>query len=396
MSTSVALAAGALLLLLNAFFVGAEFAVISARRSQIEPLADQGSRPARTTLWAMENVSLMLACAQLGITVASLGLGAVAEPALAGFLEPAFAAAGLPEGLVHPLAFALALTVVVYLHVVVGEMVPKNLAIAGPERAALVLAPPLVAVARALSPLIRVLSAVTGVLLRLMHVEPKQELASAFTAEEMHSIVAESRREGLLEDKHGLVTGALELGERRAGDVMVPLERLVTVPRGSTPAQVEATVARTGFSRYPVVVARGGRPAPAGGAGASRSRGTLRDGQRRTAGRRVTGRHGVGGAPTGSVEVVGYLHVKDLLYADDDRHGLPVPDKRVRSLAAVALSDHVEDALATMQRSGSHLARVVDEDGATVGVVFLEDVLEELVGEVRDATQRMNLQVKAT
>jgi CBS domain containing-hemolysin-like protein len=341
------------LLLLNAFFVGAEFAVISARRSQVEPLAAQGRRSARTTLWALEHLSLMLACAQLGITVASLGLGAVAEPAVAHLLEAPFAAVGLPEGLVHPVAFVLALAVVVYLHVVVGEMVPKNLAIAGPERAALVLAPALVAVARVVRPLVVALDGVTRLLLRLLRVEPKEELASAFTAEEVHSIVTESRREGLLdEEEHGLLTGVLELSARPAEDVLVPVDRLVTVPAGATPEEVERIVARTGFSRLPVL-------APATGDGTSRP-----------------------------AEITGYLHVKDLLYADDAAYVAPVPPRRVRALVTVPLHEDVEEALVAMQRAGSHVARVVDPDGVTVGALFLEDVLEELVGEVRDATQR--------
>ena len=333
------------LLLLNAFFVGAEFAVISARRSQIEPLADAGSRAARTALRAMEHISLMLACAQLGITVASLGLGAVAEPAIAHLIEAPIEAAGLPEGAVHPIAFTLALVLVIYLHVVIGEMVPKNLALAGPERAVLLLAPPLMAVARAVRPVIVVLNWLANAVLRLLRVEPKDELDATYTADQVHSIVTESAREGLLVDDHGLLTGALEFSEREAGDVMVPLERLVTVALGSSPAEVERLVTRTGFSRFPVV--RG-------------------DGE----------------------ALIGYLHLKDLLYADDGRHDQPVPDKRIRNLVSVSAGDEVEEALATMQRAGTHLARVVDEEGRTLGVLFLEDVLEELVGEVRDAMRR--------
>jgi CBS domain containing-hemolysin-like protein len=342
----------AALLLLNAFFVGAEFSVISARRSQIEPLADAGSRRARTALRAMERISLMLACAQLGITVCSLGLGAVAEPAIAHLIEAPLEAVGLPTEVMHPIAFALALALVVYLHVVIGEMVPKNLALAGPERAVLVLAPPLMTIARVVRPVIVVLNAVANGVLRLLRVEPKNELASTYTADEVHSIVTESAREGLLVDDHGLLTGALEFSEREAGDVMVPLERLVTVPVGSSPAEVERLVTQTGFSRFPVV-----RPEPAAE------------------------------SPAEPV-VIGYLHLKDLLYADDDRHDQPVPEKRVRSLVSVSTGDEVEEALATMQRAGTHLARVVDESGRTLGVLFLEDVLEELVGEVRDAMRR--------
>jgi CBS domain containing-hemolysin-like protein len=372
-SAGTSLLTGAALLAGNAFFVGAEFAVISARHSRIEPLAGRGRRGARTALWAMEHVSLMLACAQLGITVCSLGLGAVAEPAIAQLLEVPFAAAGVPEAVVHPVAFALALALVVYLHVVVGEMVPKNLAIAGPERTVLVLAPPLVLVARLTSPVIRALNAVANGVLRLLRVTPRDEVTSAYTAEEVASIVSESRREGLLADEQGLLTGAIELGSRRAGDVMVPWERLVTVSRPTSPEEVERLVARHGYSRYPVL------PDP-GPAGAAIAAGPAEP---------------VGAGPDGgrverrwAADVVGYLHVKDLLYADDERYFQPVPDKRVRSLASVSPDDDAEDVLAAMQRSGAHLARVVDARGQTLGVVFLEDVLEELVGEVRDATQR--------
>ncbi|MBK7622472.1 MAG: HlyC/CorC family transporter [Kineosporiaceae bacterium] len=348
MSASGALLLALVLLLLNAFFVGAEFAVISARRSQVEPLAEAGRRGARTALWAMENVSLMLAAAQLGITICSLGLGAVAEPAVAHLLVGPFHAVGLPDGLVHPVAFTVALAVVVYLHVVVGEMIPKNLALAAPERAALTLAPALVISARAVSWLIRALRAVTNLLLRALHVEPKEELTSAFTAEEVHAIVTESRKEGLLEPGHDLLGGALTLAQRRAVDVMVPRERMVTLDATDTPQDVERLVAQTGFSRFPVL--------------------------------------GTGG-PSGPAELVGYLHLKDLLDIDDEQYAERLPGERVRPLASVASGDDMDDVLSALQRSSAHLARV-DQEGATVGVVFLEDVLEELVGEVRDATQR--------
>jgi CBS domain containing-hemolysin-like protein len=206
-----------------------------------------------------------------------------------------------------------------------------------------------VAVARVVKPLVALLDAATRLLLRLLRVEPKGELASAFTAEEVHSIVAESRREGLLdEEEHGLLTGALELSARPVSEVMVPVNRLVTVPAGATPEEIERVVARTGFSRLPVVTS----PRPA------------------------------------AIELVGYLHVKDLLFADDVAYTSPLPPRRIRALVSLPAHEDVEDALVAMQRAGAHLARVVDGGGVTVGVVFLEDVLEELVGEVRDATQR--------
>jgi CBS domain containing-hemolysin-like protein len=342
-SAGGALLVAGFLLLANGYFVGAEFAVMAARRSQIEPLAVTGSRRARSTLAAMENVSAMLACAQLGVTVCSVGLGAVAEPAVADLLAVPFEAARVPPGLVHPASFSLALALVVYLHVVVAEMVPKNLAIAAPDRVALLLAPPLVWMSRVLAPVIRVLNAVANLALRVIRIEPKDEVTSTFTAEEVSLIIRQSRQEGLLDDQHGLVSGALEFSERTAGEVAVASAELVTVDARATPADIERLVAQTGFSRFVVL--------------------------------------------DGAGEVTGYLHLKDVLYTDDEQYQTPVPAKRVRALVTVSGTDEVEEVLAAMQRSGAHLARVV-EGGRVAGVVFLEDVLEELVGEVRDGTRR--------
>ena len=333
------------LLLLNAFFVGAEFAAMAARRSTLEPLAAAGSRRAQICLEALEQMGSLLACAQLGITVCSVLLGAISEAALHHALEPVVRDLGLPAAVTDGGALALALLVIVYLHVVVGEMIPKNLAIAGPERAALVLVPALVYVTRALHPVIRVMESLAKSLVRLFRVEPRNEIASAFTAEEVEHILAESHHEGLIEEgQHGLVGAALEFSDKDAVDVAVALTNLVTLPLTATPDDVERLVAKRGFSRYPLVDRSGG--------------------------------------------LAGYLHLKDVLYADESERALPVPVKRVRKLATVQAADEVEEVLRTMQRTGAHLARVVDPEGAAIGVVFLEDVIEELVGEVTDASQR--------
>jgi len=349
-STWTAIALGVALLAANAFFVGAEFAIISARRSAIEPLAEAGNRRARTVLWAMEHVSLMLACAQLGITVCSTSLGLVAEPAIAHLIEVPLEALGVSASLTHPIALVIALLIVVYLHVVLGEMVPKNLAVSGPDRAALWFGPPLVWVARVLNPVIWALNSVANGILRLFRVEPKDEVVSAFTAAEVHSIVERSRTEGMLEDDGGLIVGAIEFSDKSAGQVMTPLDTLVTVEPHVTPEQFERRVSHTGYSRFPVrAVADDGEPG----------------------------------------ELSGYLHLKDVLYADGAERAQPVATWRVRQFAVVRPEDEVEDVLAAMQRTGSHLARVDGPEGP-VGIVFLEDILEELVGEVRDAMQRRN------
>lgn len=342
MSAGWALALAVGLLAANAFFVGAEFALMSARRASVEPAAEAGHRWAVTVLWAMEHVSTMLATAQLGVTVCSTSLGLVAEPAVARQLEVPLRALGAGPALVHSVAFVVALLVVVMAHVVLGEMVPKNLAVAGPDRAVRWFVPTLVAVARLLRPVVHGLNGIANALLRLVRVQPVDEVTSAYTADEVQSIVEHSAAEGTLSDDQGLLSGALEFSDLSARDVMVPLTDLVAVPGDVTPAQVEALVASTGFSRFPV----------------------LDDG-----------------------EPVGYLHLKDVLYAEGADRDRPVPHWRVRAMAVSAPDDEIEQALAAMQAGAAHLARV-DVDGRCQGVVFLEDILEELVGEVRDAMQR--------
>jgi CBS domain containing-hemolysin-like protein len=343
MSGTLGLVLTAVLLAFNAFFVGAEFALVSARRSQIEPLAHGGSRMARSTLRAMQHVSLMMAGAQLGITVCSVLLGAVAEPAIAHLLEPLLELLHAPHELLHPISFVIALALVVFLHVVLGEMVPKNITLAGPDRAALVLGPPMLAIVTLLRPVIVGLNAIANGTLRLLRIEPKDEVASAYTLQEVAAIVEESHGEGLLEaGEYDRLAGALGFTEKSVQAVVLPLAGLTTVTRGASGADVEALCAATGFSRFPVIDRPGG-------------------------------------------ELVGYLHIKDVLEPDAERRERPIEDKWIRPLAAVHPEDALHDALETLQRKGAHMARVVDTAGTTLGVATLEDVIEELVGEIRDA-----------
>lgn len=331
-----------LLLAGNTFFVGAEFALISARRTQIEPLARRGSKIAKLTLRAMEQLSLMMAGAQLGITMCSLGLGAIGEPAVAHLLSPVFELVGFPDAVVAPLSFTIALAVVVTLHMVLGEMVPKNFALATPERAALLLGPPLYAVVWILRPLIAVLNTVANGVLRMLRVQPQAEVTSTFTAEEVAGFLSESRREGLLDDEElTLLTGALAFNGASIRQVALPLADIVTVPRQVTVRQLEELCGETGFSRFPVK----------GGTG----------------------------------DLLGYVHLKDLLSHPVQRREETVPGRYVRPLVTVEVQRSLGEALASMQAGGAHVARVVDpQDGRVVGLAFLEDVLEELVGEVID------------
>ncbi|CAO1650647.1 HlyC/CorC family transporter [Salinibacterium sp. NSLL150] len=332
------------LLIINAFFVGAEFAVISARRSQIEPLAASGSRSAKTALWAMEHATLMLAACQLGITVCSLLILNVSEPAIHHLLEVPLALTGLSEELISTVAFILALIIVSFLHVVLGEMVPKNLSFSIPDRAVLILAPPLVFIATVFRPIIVALNAIANGILRLFKVVPKNEANSVFTLDEVATIVAQSKREGVLMDAGGTLTGAFEFTSKKVRDVAIPMSGLVTLPEAAAPADLEKAVAQRGFSRYIL----------------------LND----------------AGEPTG------YLHLKDVIDLDESEFSEPVPPKRIRQLISMYCETDLEDALATMRRSGVHVARSFDATGETTGVLFLEDIIEVLVGEVQDATRR--------
>lgn len=345
MSPGLGISITVLLLAVNAFFVAAEFAVTSSRRAQIEPLYLEGRRGSRQAMYALEHVSLMLAICQVGITVMSTTLGAVAEPAVAHLLEVPLQAIGVPEGSVHGIAFAVALVLVLFLHVVFGEMVPKNISIATSQRMLLWLAPALVSIGHVIRPIVTAMDHVANWFLRLGGIEPSTEITSTFTVEEVANIVEISQMEGKLHDELGLLSGALEFSTDNVGEAMVPLAKVVTVSERCTPAQVEQLVAQTGFSRFAVTDDAG--------------------------------------------ELVGYIHLKDVLYADEDDRDLPVEPWKIRQFHTLSPSTEIEDALRFMQNAGTHMCLVVDDEGQSIGALFLEDILERLVGEVRDSLQRL-------
>jgi len=351
------------LLALNALFVGAEFALISARRTQIEPRAAAGSRRAGMTLRAMEQVSLVMAAAQLGITICTLLLGAISEPVIAHLMEPVFELVRMPEVLVHPVAFVIATTLVVYAHVVFGEMIPKNIALAASERSALFLGPFMLGVVVVLKPFVVLLNALANAMLRLIRIEPRDEVTSSFTHDEVAGMVEDSRREGLLDaQEYDLLSGALDFHAGTVARVLLPLEDLVTIPMSAAAGEVEAACARSGYSRFPVRQ----EGSPAGGPeGGPELHGAELD-----------------GAELDGTELIGYLHVKDVLSTTQEQLRQPVQAKWVRSLATIRAGTSLYDALRAMQVRGSHMARVADDEGRVLGVIMLEDVLEELVGEV--------------
>jgi magnesium and cobalt exporter, CNNM family len=333
----------------NGFFVGAEFAVLASRRTRLEPLL-RSSRRARTALRAIEQLPLMISACQFGITLASLGLGALAEPVVASLLTGPLAVLHVPHELIHPLALAIALTLVSCLHMLLGEMVPKNLALTGPERAAMMLAPLLLLFVQIFRPIIIGLTAVATAVLKLLRITPASEIGEVTDRDSVAALIGESSEEGLLKtNQHELLTGALAFEETKAEAVGLPLDTLVTVDPDVTPVRVEQLVAATGYSRFPVQA------------------------DDRT--------------PTGA-DLIGYIHIADVLDTDQARRNLPLDHRWIRPLGEIPTTATLQTALATLRGSGSHLARLIDDNGQTQAVIALEDILEELVGEVMDANRR--------
>ena len=208
----------------------------------------------------------------------------------------------------------------------------------------LILAPALMGVAWVFKPVIVTLNAVSNGLVRLAGIEPKDEAQSVFTLDEMATIVQQSQKEGKLEDSAGAVSATIEFTTKKVNDITVPLTEIVALPEGASASDIEREVAQRGFSRYIILDAAG--------------------------------------------EPSGYVHLKDVLGRDDDEVDEAIPAKRVRQLVSLYRGLDLEDALATLRRTGSHIARVFDRNGSTVGLLFLEDIIEELIGEVQDATRR--------
>jgi magnesium and cobalt exporter, CNNM family len=334
-----------LLLAANAFFVGAEFALISARRDRLEALAEQGKRSAVTVIRAGENLPVMLAGAQLGITICSILLGRVGEPAVAHLLEMPFHLLGMPDTVLHTVSFVIAITIVVVLHVLLGEMVPKNIAIAGPESAAMLLVPAYLLWVRAARPVIAIYDWCAHMVLRAIGVEAKSELENTVSMVELSEMIAESLSEGLLDpEEHNRLSRALRIRNRVVGDVAVPLGevhavRVAADDAGPTVAEIQRALADTGYSRFPVVDLFG--------------------------------------------HFIGYVHIKDVLPLVDNPDAV-VDLATVRSLPQVAESMPLPDALSRLRRNNSHLALVTAADGSVTAMVALEDLVEDLVGAVRD------------
>jgi CBS domain containing-hemolysin-like protein len=328
------------LVLVNAFFVAAEFAIARLRPTQIDDLVRQGRPGARSARHAVEHIDSYLSACQLGITVASLGLGAVGEPAFHELLEPVFGDAAHVAG--FGLASAAAFLSITVLHVVVGELAPKSAAIARTAPIALALAPVMRGFYLVTKPLVDLLNGLGNLVLKPFGIPPAAEAGHApHSEDELRTLLRESREGGLIErEEQQLSEAALVFGDRRAREVMTPRSDIDYVTTDQSPRDIAEAAMRSGHTRLPL-------------------------------------------CEPDLENAIGFINAKDLLRVGLGETG---PDVRAitRPIARVAESTRLDEVLREMRRDRRHLALVLDEHGTVVGLITLEDVLEELVGEIED------------
>jgi CBS domain containing-hemolysin-like protein len=333
--------AAAVLIALNAVYVAYEFAILAAKRSTFESPRYAGTRTARGVLASMSDLSMQLAGAQLGITMASLGLGYVAEPAFEIVIEAILGTTFSPE-VTRAIGIAVSLSIVVFLHLVVGEMVPKNIALVAPDATVRWLVLPYRAYLRVFRPFIVMLNAMANGGARLVGVEPRDELVSVHTVSELQAIISLSREEGAIEaDDAQMLTGALEFAKRPIAEIAASPADWQTLPLGATVAQAERIVAASGQERVPIV-----QPWR---------------------------------SSSGAPRFIGYVHARDLLGVEDARRSLPLPTDLVRAMLIVQAEQPLAEVLRRLRRARRQLALVEDKDGGAVGIVSVEGVARALL-----------------
>lgn len=325
------------LIALNAFYVAYEFAILAARRSTFESSPVAGTRTGRAALAAMSDLSMQLAGAQLGITMASLALGYVGEPAFESVIESVLGEALGPD-VTRAIAIVLSLSIVVFLHLVLGEMVPKNIALAAPDSTMRWLALPYRLYLALFRPLIVMLNGMANAGCRLVGVEPRNELVAVHSAAELAAIVVHSGAEGAIgaEDAE-LLSGALDFAQRPVGEVATPIDEVPTLRLGATVAQAERVVASSGQERIPIA----------------------QPGQR--------------------YPFVGYVHARDLLGVAPELRSAPLATDLVRSMAIVEDGRSLVEVLRTLRRVRRQMALVVDRGGDAVGIISVEEVIRALI-----------------
>jgi CBS domain containing-hemolysin-like protein len=341
------LTAVVVLVLANAFFVAAEFALVGSRKTRLEEMIRAGDRKAILARRALQSLDRYISATQLGITLASLGLGWVGEPALAHVIEGGFRFLPAPLATVasHTVAVAIAFSIISALHIILGELVPKALALLFPEKISAWVAAPLMSFAWVMTIPIAFLNGAANRLLRLFHVKPPSEKERVHSPEEIRMLVEQSQEGGSMLDQDArMLEGVFEFSEKTTEEVMTPRTRVVALRSDLSAAAAADVVAEAGRSRYPVF--------------------------------------------TRSLdEIVGIVHAKDILKALR-RDPAATVDTLMRPPLLVPGTREVEDVLTDMKRLKSHMAVVLDEYGGTAGLVTMEDLLEEIVGEIQDEYDR--------
>ncbi len=335
----------AILILINGLFVAAEFAIIGVRPTRVAQLVAQGNRAARWVQGILDDrrkTDRYIATAQLGITLASLGLGMYAEPAIAHLIEdPLHHWFGLEGAIVHTISFILALSVITYLHVVVGEMVPKSLALGNSEGTVLTLATPMRLIGKLFSIPVTLLNWIGMWTLKLLRIPPPGEDSRLYSLAELELLFLESYAEGLLDGhEQELVANILDFAEERVEQVMMPRPMMTAIPAAIDERELLALFSNTPYSRLPVY------------------RDTIDD-------------------------IIGVLHLKDLVRQQLSEEPFELR-ALVRPVSFVPVTLPVKALLSEFQRQRQQIAIVMDEHGGTLGLVTMEDILEEVVGEVRD------------
>ncbi len=331
------------LVLGNAFFVAAEFSLVSARRTRLEEMSQNGNRKAMLALRAVQSLDRTISATQLGITLASLGLGWIGEPAIANLLEGLFV--GLPSSIrgitTHGVAVAIAFSLITMLHIVLGELVPKSIALLNPERLSTYLVVPLMGFSWVMAGPIRLLKALSNATLRGLGITRSTARERVHSVEEIRMLMEQSEEQGRLpEEDARMLAGVFEFSEKSAEEVMTPRTDIVAIQADATVEAGADVASESKKSRYPVYQE------------------TLD-------------------------EIAGVIHAKDLLLAVRQRPGAPVRDF-MRPPLFVPGTREVEDVLVDMKRVKSHMAVVLDEYGGTAGLVTMEDLLEEIVGPIVD------------
>ncbi|WP_223829820.1 hemolysin family protein [Paenibacillus arenilitoris] len=330
-----------LLVGMNGFFVAAEFAMVKVRGRRIDALVSEGHSRAKLASRMTGNLDAYLSACQLGITLSSLGLGWIGEPAVARAIEPLFAAIGLRDGvLLHAVSFILAFTFITVLHIVLGELAPKTVAIRKSETVTLLTASPLVYFYKAMYPLIWLLNGTANLLLRAVGIEPASEKDSAHTEDEIRILMKESHKRGLIDNTElTLVDNIFEFAETNAREIMIPRTEMVCLNTSLPLADNKSIALEQMLTRYPV-------------------------------------------CENDKDNIIGFVHIKDLL--KDTAQSLSDIRQITRPITTVPESMQISTLLKLMQKRKSQIAILIDEYGGTSGLVTLEDIMEEIVGEIQD------------